>query len=112
MLSTPSSTIAPNASDVSTLLPEAMITWPSPASAPTNSPITAPITAREIATFRPTKMCGRAQGKRTRRNTSAGDAPSDRTSSTSSGGVALSPVAVEITIGKRHSRNVTTIFGP
>src|SRR5919198_2926889 len=70
------------------------------------------MTASEIAVLRPTKTYGSAAGKRTFTNTCVRDAESDRTSSSRSDGVACSPVAVAITIGKKQTRNTITTFGP
>src|SRR5690349_5342622 len=87
------------------------ITYPSPWSEPTNSPTTAPITASVIATFAPAKKNGMAIGSRTFRNVLKALARYERLSSSSSGGVAASPVAVSTSTGKNATRNATTTFG-
>src|SRR3954452_20922134 len=112
MLSSDSSTIEANASDVLAFWPEATTTYPSPSVAPTNSPTTEPITSSVIPTFRPTKTYGRAAGNRTLTNCWSCDADSEWTRSTSSAGVDRRPVAVLITIGKKQISTTIATFGP
>ena len=103
---------AAKASDVRDCDDDVRIRYPSPDSEPTNSPITAPITAKVIAILRPDENM-RHRGREThlreylilRMRTGSGSVPC------TGGETEVSPVAVETTIGKKQTRNTTTIFG-
>ncbi len=103
--------MAANASAVSALPPAWTMTKPSPASPALNSPITAPTEASGMATFSPTKICGSAAGRRIRTNVCPRGVSSDLASSTSSGGVDVSPEATDSTTGKKHTSSAMTTLG-
>src|SRR5262249_18811460 len=87
------------------------ITYPRPLSEPTNSATTAPMTASVMATFAPAKTNGMAIGSRTFVNVLNALARYERLRSSSSGGVAASPVAVSTTTGKNATRKATITLG-
>lgn len=102
---------APKATGTLKKAVDVTIRKPNPASALTNSPTTAPTTASETATLRPAKMKGIAKGSRMRHSSLHFDARQARLSSSSSGDTDISPVAIEITSGKKTTRTVITTRG-
>src|SRR5882762_5622675 len=85
--------------------------YPRPLSEPANAPTTAPITDSLMATLAPAKKNGIAIGSRTFTNVLKALARYERLRSSSSGGVAASPVAVSTTTGKKATRNATNTLG-
>src|SRR5207249_2666171 len=84
---------------------------PRPWSEPTNSPTTAPITESVIATLAPAKKNGSAIGSLTFTKVLNALARYERLRSSSSDGVALRPVAVSTTMGKKATRKATITLG-
>ena len=82
-----------------------------PLFAPTVSDTTAPTKASVIATFSEPKKYGSERGMPTLRMMSSFDAPSARSTSSSSGSVVARPVATLTTIGKNEIRNAVSTAG-
>src|SRR6516164_1440703 len=66
-----------------------------------NSPITTPTTAIVIATLKPLKIAGNANGKRTNTKHRHSDAVNERHNFNAAGSAAANPTAAAMTTGKK-----------
>src|SRR6516164_291406 len=73
--------------------------------------MTAPMTAKVMAILSPTKMWGIAVGNRILTKVCSELADNERIRSMSELGTAVSPLVVATMMGKKQTRNTTTILG-